>query len=122
MFAFRSSWYEGIQTNNRVNYGISSGNETGTTPTGDQTRTVNSPDPYGVIPKSNSFLIALNPSLPRYIYLYSVSQDKSSYNVWATLENSKDPRIYNNTNAQCKDPPNTPPPDANGQNYCGAGF
>ena len=50
-------------------------------------------------------------------YLYYVSLDRKSYDVWATLENLKDPRIYTNPQAQCKA---SPPPGLNGQNFCGS--
>lgn len=54
---------------------------------------------------------------PQYFYLYNVSADRKTYNVWATLENKKDPGIYDHTTAACKA---IPPVD--GYNYCGAGF
>lgn len=54
-----------------------------------------------------------------FYYLYQVTADRKKYNVWAILENKKDPRIYNHSEAQCKD---TPPPQAEGYNFCGAGF
>lgn len=56
------------------------------------------------------------PSLS-FFYLYHVSTDRKTYNVWASLENTKDPGIFDHTTAQCK---TTPP--IKGYNYCGAGF
>jgi type II secretory pathway pseudopilin PulG len=54
---------------------------------------------------------------PQFYYLYHVFPDKKTYNVWATLENKKDPGIYDHVTAQCKSiPPIT------GYNYCGGGF
>lgn len=55
------------------------------------------------------------PSSGNY-YLYNVTADRKTYSIWAILENSKDPRIYTHPQAQCKD---TPPPEAQGHNYCG---
>ena len=52
---------------------------------------------------------------PPFLYLYHVSADRRTYNVWAWLENPKDPRIYTHPEAQCKTTPPLP-----GYNFCGA--
>ncbi|MBI2327968.1 type II secretion system protein [Candidatus Curtissbacteria bacterium] len=52
---------------------------------------------------------------PPFLYLYHVSVDRKTHNVWAYLENEKDPRIYNNPQAQCKATPPQP-----GYNFCGS--
>jgi type II secretory pathway pseudopilin PulG len=57
------------------------------------------------------------PPSPNFYYLYHISPDQKTYNVWATLENKRDPGIYDHTTAKCKD---LPPID--GYNYCGGKF
>jgi len=53
------------------------------------------------------------------IYCYVVTSDRNSFIIWAELENTTDPQIYNQPNATCK---RTPPLDSDGNptpyNYC----
>ncbi len=46
-------------------------------------------------------------------YLYTVTSDFQSFTLWAGLENSDDPEIYNKPGAKCQ---RTPP--SSGYNYC----
>lgn len=53
---------------------------------------------------------------PDFVYVYYVSSDRTTYSVWAQLENTKDPAVNTNPGARCKD---TPPAGYEFMNYCG---
>ena len=69
------------------------------------------------IPELTPYLPVL-PKDPKQtaFYLYYVPIDRRSYQIWAVLENEKDPRIYTHPEAACK---YTPPPQAQGHKYRG---